>query len=285
MGSIVNPAFGGWFGLDGSEINDQNSCQPLPDGLDQFTIGSGSYYIQREFNNASVISSDPNTYSGCLPVDVLTPAFVVPSAVNPGDVVDFDGGSTRTSLLIPNADYRWSFGDGSTATGPSVAHSYATGGTYTVTLTVTDRGGNSSTLNQTITVLGGSGQVVTPPNSSGKHGLHVRILLMPQSLHTVLAHGVNVRVTSDARASGIAWVSIPRGLAKRAHIKAGRKPFVVIGVGTVSGISDGTVSLHLKLSRSVAAKLRHLSHVALSVRLSLVGADGNHAAVDAAGRY
>jgi hypothetical protein len=94
-----------------------------------------------------------------------------------------------------------------------------------------------------------------------------------------------MRVSSNARANGIAYVSIPRKLARRAHIKVGRGPFVVIGVGTVSGITDGTVSLHLKLSRSVAAKLRHLRHVTLSVRLSLVGAGGNRVAVDAAGRY
>jgi hypothetical protein len=35
----------------------------------------------------------------------------------------------------------------------------------------------------------------------------------------------------------------------------------------------------------VAAKLRHLRHVTLTVRLSLVGTGGNRVAVDAAGRY
>src|SRR5207302_955350 len=107
---------------------------------------------------------------------------------------------------------------------------------------------NTSKLNQTITVLGANGQTVTPPGTSGKSGLHVRIVLLPQSLHTLLKKGLMMRVSSDARANGIASVSIPRRLAKRAHIKVGHKPFAVIGVGTVSGITDGTVNLHLKLS-------------------------------------
>lgn len=37
--------------------------------------------------------------------------------------------------------YAWDFGDGSTAAGPIVSHSYAQVGTYTVVLVVTDDGG------------------------------------------------------------------------------------------------------------------------------------------------
>ena len=60
-------------------------------------------------------------------------------------------------------------------------------------------------------------RMANPPNSSGKSGLHVRILLLPQSLKTVLEHGVMLRVSSNARANGIAYVSIPRSLAKRGY--------------------------------------------------------------------
>jgi hypothetical protein len=284
IATLVNPALNGWFSNGGSEIDDNGGCQPLK-GFDTVPVGSSSqnpYLLQREFNNAGVLESDPFTYFGCAPNVILAPAFVVPSSVNPGDEVQFDGSVSPSTLIVPKAEYRWDFGDGASATGPSVVHSYAKGGSYTVTLTVTDRGGNSDHLSQTVTVLGAGGQPVT---SGGGPGLHVRMLLMPQSLRTILVHGLSLRVTSNARANGIAYVSIPRSLAKRAHIKVGRKPYVVIGVGTVSGITDGTVSLHLKLSRSVAKKLRHLHHVTLSVRLSLVGVGGNHVAVDAAGRY
>jgi hypothetical protein len=289
IAAIVNPGLvDGWFAADGSEIDDNHGCTPLGQGLDTFTIASGSYLVQREFNNAGVIQPDPNTYFGCAPDVILSPRFVVPSAVNPGDEVQFDGSITASTLLVPEADYHWSFGDGTSANGPAVVHAYSAGGTYPVTLTVTDRGGNTSTQSQTVTVLGGSSSGSGGSSGSGtssKSALHVRILLLPQSLHAVLKKGVMMRVSSNARANGIAYVSIPRSLARRAHIKVGNKPYVVIGVGTVSGITDGTVSLHLKLSRSVAAKLRHLRHVTLTVRLSLVGTGGSRVAVDAAGRY
>jgi PKD repeat protein len=48
--------------------------------------------------------------------------------------------------------YSWDFGDGFTATGVSVSHSYLLPGTYTVTLTVSDANGQTATLSKTITV-------------------------------------------------------------------------------------------------------------------------------------
>ncbi|HJR67499.1 MAG TPA: PKD domain-containing protein, partial [Gemmatimonadaceae bacterium] len=42
------------------------------------------------------------------------------------------------------ATYAWDFGDGSAGSGATVQHTYASGGEYTVTLTVTDAGGASS---------------------------------------------------------------------------------------------------------------------------------------------
>jgi hypothetical protein len=285
IAAITNPALNAWSALDGSEIDDNHGCAPLSSTLDSVTVGGSSqnpYLLQREFNNAGLIESDPNTYLGCAPNVILSAQFVAPSAVNPGDEVQFDGSPTASTLIVPNAGYAWNFGDGTTATGPSIAHSYAMPGTYTVTLTVTDRGGYTSTLREPIHVLGATSSPGSPPASPK---LLVRIMLMPQSLHSVLGNGVMMRVSSNARANGLAYVSIPRRLAKRARIKVGHSPSVVIGVGTVSAITDGTVSLRLKLSPSVVAKLRHLSNVTLTVRLALVGVGGIHAAVDAAGRY
>ena len=59
MAAIVNPAAQGWFGVDGSEIND-NGCVPLDKPLDMVTIAGNSYALQREFNNAGAIETDPN---------------------------------------------------------------------------------------------------------------------------------------------------------------------------------------------------------------------------------
>ena len=49
--------------------------------------------------------------------------------------------------------YEWDFGDGMTSTEESPTYTYATPGTYIVTLVATNEAGLSSTLNKTITIL------------------------------------------------------------------------------------------------------------------------------------
>jgi hypothetical protein len=156
-----------------------------------------------------------------------------------------------------------------------------------------DRGGNFATLTQTITVLGPTGQQVTPPPPATHHhhqhhshkGLQARLQLMPQGLRSVLATGIATKVTSNERANGFVTLSISRADAKRAHLGAGHRSSVVVGRGTVAGIKAGTVHLHLRLSHTVARKLKHLNHVAVTVKLALVAPSGDHLTIDAAGRY
>lgn len=293
LGAITNPDLNGWSALNGSEIDD-NGCVSLPNNLDQVAVGTSSqnpYFLQREFNNAGVISSDPYTYFGCAPEVILSPNFVVPSSVNQGDVVAFDGSSTATTLLIPNSGYQWKFGDGATASGPSVEHSYSKGGTYTVTLTVTDRGGDKASLSQDIVVLGATGQPSSnQPGQQGGSGssaapLHVHLQLLPMGFRQVLRAGIPVRLTSSGKASGFASVSVSRAIAKRLHLRVGRARSVVIGRGFVSEILGGTATLHLYLSRGTVARLKGFRHLSLTVTLALVGAAGDHLTIDAAGRY
>ena len=294
IASIVNPGLDGWAALNGSETNDNGGCTPLPRSLDSVTVGTSTqnpYFLQREFNNAGVLEFDPVTYYGCAPVNTFEPRFVAPSAVDQGDVVQFDGSSTASTLMVPSAGYAWSFGDGTTATGPSVVHSFSKGGVYTVTLTVTDRGGNKGTSTQSIVVLGAAGQSPTPPSTqpTGSHApspaLQVRLQLSPQSLKSVLRNGLSLQVHSNKVANGILTVTITRAEAKRAHIKAGPGNTVVIARGTTASIKNGVSFLKLHLPGKAAAKLRKLRHATFSIRLSLVAAGGGHLAIDAAGRY
>lgn len=69
---------------------------------------------------------------------------------------DFDGsGSSDSDGLITN--YSWDFGDGNTGSGSTVNHTYASGGSYSVTLTVTDDGSLTGSDSQNATVSDGTG--------------------------------------------------------------------------------------------------------------------------------
>ncbi|MBV9802801.1 MAG: PKD domain-containing protein [Solirubrobacterales bacterium] len=295
LGAITDPGLDGWYGYNstenGAEINDNGCAQLGGSGLDNVTINGTTYALQREFNNAGAIETDPNALP-CTPVVLLSPTFVVPGPVEPGDNVLFDGSVTASTLMIHNGDYSWNFGDGTTGTGPSVYHTYANGGNYQVTLSVKDRGGNTASITQTVTVLGANGQPVPNTPTSGGNGpsstggsLTAHLQLLPQSLKNVLRYGIAVRVTSTLPANGIATVWITRAAAKRAHINVGKAPDVRIGIGTVSSVQNGTVTLRLHLSRAMADKLAHLRHVTMTVRLALVAAGSQRQTADAAGSY
>ena len=67
------------------------------------------------------------------------------------ETITFDASiSTDEDGII--STYNWDFGDGTTALGVSVEHSYSIGNTYKVTLEVTDNDGWSDTKEQDITI-------------------------------------------------------------------------------------------------------------------------------------
>jgi len=92
---------------------------------------------------------------GCLsqaenrpPAAVLT-AF--PRAANTGQPVVFDA-SNSTDRDGKIVRYHWDFGDSTEELGVSVEHSFSEGGTYTVTLTVTDNEGKKDRANSTVRI-------------------------------------------------------------------------------------------------------------------------------------
>jgi len=87
--------------------------------------------------------------SGQLPNQLPTASFTT-GATDLDLSVDGNGSSDPDGTI---ASYAWTFGDGGTGTGVTASHTYATGGTFTVTLTVTDNRGGTATTSQDVTVV------------------------------------------------------------------------------------------------------------------------------------
>lgn len=84
-----------------------------------------------------------------------------------GLVCSFDAEASSDDQGI--AAYGWSFGDTTTGTGATASRTYASAGTYPVTLTVTDTGGQTASASQNVTVTsaGGGGATVHLASATG----------------------------------------------------------------------------------------------------------------------
>ena len=68
------------------------------------------------------------------------------------------------------AGYSWAFGDGTSGSGVTAPHTYASGNTYAVTLTVTDGGGSTGSSSQSVTVAASSGSTTSYSTSTSYAG-------------------------------------------------------------------------------------------------------------------
>lgn len=86
--------------------------------------------------------------------DPIASFIVNPSSPTHGSPAVFDGSSSTAASGRTITSYAWTFGDGSSSSGPSAttSHTYAAAGTFSVTLTVTDSAGRTSSTTLNITV-------------------------------------------------------------------------------------------------------------------------------------
>jgi len=112
----------------------------------------GSYSV-----SLTVTDNGGATNTKTTSVTVTSPTNVPPvanfSVSTSGLTANFTDSSTDSDGTI--ASRAWNFGDGGTSTATSPSHTYATGGTYSVSLTVTDNGGATNTKTTSVTVSGG----------------------------------------------------------------------------------------------------------------------------------
>jgi len=116
--------------------------------------------------------------AGAIDVDTVNVEVNVPPTAeagpdrfaDPGEAVSFTG-SASTDGDGSIASYQWNFGDGASGSGVSVMHTYATGGNYTVTLTITDDDGATATDTTTARITGNDGAppaIVHTPIAAGR---------------------------------------------------------------------------------------------------------------------
>lgn len=154
------------LGASGVVLASANPAEALNASLTFSLPAAGTYYVAVQgigkgdpkatgysnygsLGQYALAASFPTTTGGNQPpVARITPSTqrgTAPLAVN-------FSGSTSSDADGSITAYAWTFGDGSSATGATTAHTYANPGSYSAQLSVTDNGGLAATASVTITV-------------------------------------------------------------------------------------------------------------------------------------
>ena len=153
-GTIVSYAWDYGEGSTGSGMN-----------VNHTFASAGTYEV-----NLTVTDDDGATSSTSKPVVVSAPPNVPPTAsftrtpsTGVAPLLVTANGSASSDEDGSIVQYAWDFGDGSSASGQSASHTYATSGSYSIRLTVTDDDGASGSATLSVTV---SPPTNVPPQAS-----------------------------------------------------------------------------------------------------------------------
>lgn len=117
--------------------------------------GNGYVAWVRRYTKADTPGGSQETIVGVTGFDPVAPEITgvaLPTGVTSGTAAKL---SATTSDRLSAVTVKWDFGDGATATGGSVSHTWAAPGTFTVRVTATDEAGNVTTTTRSLTVASG----------------------------------------------------------------------------------------------------------------------------------
>ncbi len=163
--ALTNNVIGGGSSANctASQITSNPRLSPGPTGFVRyFTLGPDSSARDAAGDCTSLTTVDQTGIRtrpigsacdiGAYEADEVPPAPMASftAAVDSGNSLTYDFDASGSTGQIDS--YAWNFGDGNTGSGQSASHTYATGGDYTVTLTVSNSGGSDSAT-RALTVL------------------------------------------------------------------------------------------------------------------------------------
>ncbi len=147
---------------DGDALSFSIQSSPAHGTVVNLNNGSVTYTPAIDFNgNDSFVYKVTDAFGGSSNATVI----VTVSPVNDAPIANASAPANNSTLTVnfssvgsfdPDANdtlsYHWNFGDGSSSTASDPSHSYASAGTYNVTLTISDKGGlsDSVTLNTSV---------------------------------------------------------------------------------------------------------------------------------------
>ncbi len=179
----------------------------------QITLGgnmaTGASFPSTEFSMYFVIIAGGNTTppgGNASPTASFTAA--PGSGVAPLTVAFNASGSSDSDGQI--ASYAWTYGDGQTGTGASVTHVYASAGSYTARLTITDDDGATATATTLISVSApGGSPVLTAQNAQANEGDTFEVPIVLSSAPNGIS-GFNLTVSlGNSGAARIVDIELP----------------------------------------------------------------------------
>ena len=161
-----------WFNVDSGIVGSQrftaNGTRNWSDTGGMFRDGNTLYVVNRNNGNLASMPFVDGSPQGSLSVVDATndwrarALFIGPGGGNQVPVASFTATCTNLTCQVDGsassdpdgsiASYAWTFGDGQSGNGQTTSNTYAAAGAYTITLSVTDNGGATSSTTRNVSV-------------------------------------------------------------------------------------------------------------------------------------